>query len=124
MTSLGDLPDFGSKFPQPPAKDNDYDFGGFDDFEDENSNSQGQDNNNSRYSNAEKYLEDVENEEKEGFKVEVNRPNSKKKKAAPVSSGKKNSKNNKFGKGYQEKEMDDEIIEEDIITDRDKGDGY
>lgn len=37
MTSLGDLPDFGSKFKQ-PAKDADYDFGGFDDFgEDENS---------------------------------------------------------------------------------------
>ena len=76
----------------------------------------------SLYPTVKKVNDAYENEEKEGFKVEVNRPN--KKKAAPTSSGKKNNRANKFGKGYQEKEIDDEIIEEDIITDRDKDNNY
>ena len=69
------------------------------------------------YSNAEKYLDDFEAEEREGFKVEVKRPNSKK--AAPNSSGKKNKKNfsNKFGRTEAE---DEDEIEEDIQTERDK----
>ena len=71
----------------------------------------------SKYSNAEKYLDDFENEEREGFKVEVKRPNAKK--AAPNSSGKKNKKNfsNKFGRTEAE---DEDEIEEDIQTERDK----
>lgn len=62
-------------------------------------------------------MDDFENEQKEGFKVEVTRPG-KKKKAAPTSSG---NKRNKFGLsdnfGHDE---EDELIEEDIMTDRDK----
>ena len=117
MTSLGDLPDFNNKFKQ-PSQDADYDFGGFDDFGEDDSQNK---NEESRYSNAEKYLDDFENEEKEGFKVEVNRP---RKKTAPVSSGKKNlGKKNKFGKGYQDNN-DEEIIEEDIVTDREKENNY
>ena len=62
---LGDLPGFGNK----PK------FGGFDEFEEEQQN----------VSNAEKFLEDYENEEREGFKVEVKRPG----KNTKTSSGKK-----------------------------------
>ena len=59
----------------------------------------------------------MEAEERESFKVEVKRPNSKK--AAPNSSGKKNKKNfsNKFGRTEAE---DEDEIEEDIQTERDK----
>lgn len=116
---LGDLPGFGSKYVAPIQDDYDNNFG----FDDDDSN-QNQDNNagnDSRYSNAEKYLDDFDQEEKEGFKVEVKRPN--KKKAAPVSSG--NRKHSKFGgnkgKTFEIDDVDDENeIEEDIQTDRDK----
>jgi len=67
-------------------------------------------------------LDDFDQEEKEGFKVEVKRPN--KKKAAPVSSG--NRKHSKFGGNNKGKTFeiddveDDNEIEEDIQTDREK----
>ena len=64
------MPGFGNNKPQ---------FGGFDDFEEEEEDDQ------NKYSNAEKYLEDFENEERDGFKVEVNRPGKNNK----TSSGKK-----------------------------------
>lgn len=67
MTSLNDLPGLGK---QKQQLDRDYDFGGFEDFEDGSEKKNG----NSRYSNAERYLDDYENEQKEGFKVEVRRP--------------------------------------------------
>ena len=74
--------------------------------------------NDSRYSNAEKYLDAFDQEEKEGFKVEVKRPN--KKKAAPVSSGNRG-KHSKFGKkAFEIDDVDNDEIEEDIQTDRDK----
>jgi hypothetical protein len=67
-------------------------------------------------------LDDFEQEEKEGFKVEVKRPN--KKKAAPVSSVNRG-KHSKFGgnkgKTFEIDDVeDDDGIEEDIQTDRDK----
>ena len=49
-------------------------------------------NNMSNYSNAEKFLDEFDNEEREGFKVEVKRPDRKANKSQPTSSGKK-----KFG---------------------------
>ena len=109
LTSLDDLPAFGNKG---SMQTNTYDF---DDFGDENSD---QNNEKSRFSNAERYLEDFENEEKEGFKVEVKKP---KKKAQPVSSGKKRNQG-KFNKNLHSGGMDDENeeIEEDIPTDREK----
>lgn len=55
--------------------DNDFDFGGFDDFGDEEQDSN---QNMSKYSNAEKYLDDLDAEERDGFKVEVKRPNARK----------------------------------------------
>ena len=67
-------------------------------------------------------MDDFDQEEKEGFKVEVKRPN--KKKSAPVSSG--NRKHSKFGGNNKGKTFeiddveDDNEIEEDIQTDRDK----
>ena len=64
---LGDLPGLSSK------KDPDYDFGGFDDFGEGDSDRQG----GNKISNAEKYLNDFDNEQKEGFKVEVKKPGSK-----------------------------------------------
>ena len=68
--------------------------------------------NDSRYSNAEKYLDAFDQEEKEGFKVEVKRPN--KKKAAPVSSGNRG-KHSKFGKkAFEIDDVDNDEIEEDI----------
>ena len=74
--------------------------------------------NDSRYSNAEKYLDAFDQEEKEGFKVDVKRPN--KKKAAPVSSGNRG-KHSKFGKkAFEIDDVDNDEIEEDIQTDRDK----
>jgi|DEB0MinimDraft_12_1074336.scaffolds.fasta_scaffold70092_1 hypothetical protein len=72
-THLGDLPNFGK---QNAAPDADYDFGGFDDFDDGESG--GNNNEKSKFSNAEKFLDDFENEQKEGFKVEVKRPGQKK----------------------------------------------
>lgn len=117
MSSLEGIPGLGSKYPQPVQDDYDNNFG----FDDDNSNDHQPHNNDSRYSNAEKYLEDFENEEKDGFRVEVKRPN--KKKAAPVSSGNKG-KQSKFGAKGKVFEIDDvedhELIEEDIQTDRDK----
>lgn len=64
LTSLDDLPAFGSK------QNARYDFGGFDDFDENDHDSSGQ----NKFSNAEKFLDDFEHEEKEGFKVEVKRP--------------------------------------------------
>jgi len=64
-------------------------------------------------------LDDFENEEREGFKVEVKRPNARSK-AAPTSSGKKKKQfSNKFGQNHmQEEEDEDGMIEEDIQTER------
>ena len=55
MTSLNDLPGLGK---QKQQLDRDYDFGGFEDFEDGSEKK----NPKSRYSNAERYLDDYENE--------------------------------------------------------------
>ena len=64
MTSLGDLPAFGRPN---QAADPDYDFGGFDDFDDGESGG-------GKFQHAERFLDDFDNEQKEGFKVEVKRP--------------------------------------------------
>lgn len=68
----------------------------------------------SKYSDAQKYLDDFDNEEREGFKVEVKRPNAKNKNAA-TSSGKKKKQfhSNKFGYN-QGQDDEDDMIEEDI----------
>jgi len=121
MTSLGDLPGFDNNR---RTVDNDYDFGGFDDFDDNQSNENK--NEQSKYSNAERYLDDFDNEQKEGFKVEVKRPG--KGKALPTSSGKKKGvgKFNKNIQNFDQVEENDELIEEEIATDREKEmrDGY
>ena len=107
---LGDLPGFNKKI------DNDYDFGGFDDFGD--GDSEQNKNEQSKYSNAEKYLDDFDNEQKEGFKVEVQRQ--KPGKQQQTSSGKKKSKFNKNVNHMGNVDDVDEIIEEEIHSDRDK----
>mmetsp|Transcript_42394 Transcript_42394/g.65058 ORF Transcript_42394/g.65058 Transcript_42394/m.65058 type:complete len:101 (-) Transcript_42394:207-509(-) len=99
MASLKDLPGLGPSLGAP--QNNDAFYGkfeqeeGFEDEEDSDRNAQNH-NGMSRYQNAEKFLNEHEYEEKEGFKVEVKRPGAKK--AMPNSSGKKNKKafNNKF----------------------------
>lgn len=64
-------------------------------------------------------MEDFEQEEKEGMKVEVKRPH--KKKAQPVSSGNKGKFSGNKGKAFEIDDVeDDNEIEEDIQTDRDK----
>ena len=100
---LADLPGLNSK------KDPDYDFGGFDDFGDGDSDRHG-----GRVGNAEKYLNEFDNEQKEGFRVEVKKPGSKQQ----TSSGKKKNKFNKHSHMGNIEDVDD--IEEDIPTDRDK----
>lgn len=50
-----------------------FDNGGKEDDDSEHFRGQNQ-NNMSKYSNAERYLDDFENEQKDGFKVEVKRP--------------------------------------------------
>jgi hypothetical protein len=73
MSSLGDLPGFN----KPSQPKNDFGFAGFDDEfgeqeeeDDEDYRNQNQ-NNMSKYSNAEKYLDEFDNEERDGFKLEV-----------------------------------------------------
>lgn len=68
MSSLNDLPGFG----KPNNNENDYDFGGFDDF-DESGGSDSQKKPQNKFSNAERFLDDFENEQRDGFKVEVKR---------------------------------------------------
>lgn len=57
MSSLNDLPGFGKQ----NNNENDYDFGGFDDF-DESGGSDSQKKPNNKFSNAERFLDDFENE--------------------------------------------------------------
>jgi len=71
LTSLDDLPDFGNKG---LIQNNPYNFDDFEDIAEVNSDQQLE---KSKFSNAEKYLDDYENEIKEGFKVEVKKPKSK-----------------------------------------------
>ena len=75
----------------------------------------------SKYSNHEKLLEDYENDEREGFKVEVNKRPDARGRHAATSSGRKGDKNfsNKFGQNNDDQDMDD--IEEDIQTERNDG---
>ena len=108
LTSLDDLPAFGNQ-----NEGNDIDFGGFDEFGEENSDQNM--NEKSKFSNAERFLDDFETEQKEGFRVEVKKPP--KKLAQPVSSGKKR---NKFSKNLHSANDEEDEIEEDIPTDRDK----
>lgn len=65
-----------------------------------------------------KQLDEFDNDQRDGFKVEVKRPQSGKSKAVPTSSGKKNRKNfgSKFGSNSNDygKEENDDDIEEDI----------
>lgn len=85
-----------------------FDFQAFDDADgsDRNSGSGG------RYANAERYLEDVDREERDGYAVEVKKP-AKSNKAMPTSSGKKNRR--AFGKyGHDQGHPTVEDIEEDI----------
>ena len=97
-----------------------YDFDGFDDFDEDNSDQQ---NEKSRFSNAEKYLDDFENEEKDGFRVEVKKP---KTKGKPSSSGKKRNQGGKFNKNLNSGSNDPDLdeIEEDIPTDREKDNNH
>lgn len=108
LTSLDDLPAFGQK------NNARYDFGGFDGFDEPDSSGQ------NKFSQVEKILDDCDKEEQDGFKVEVKRPA--KSKAQPVSSGKKRNhgkfNKNLGGNGTAEDHLDDELIEEDIPTDR------
>ena len=70
--------------------------------------------------NAEKYLDEYENEAREGFKVEVKRPGTRGK-------GPKDAKSSfadKFGGNQGSQDDDDEMIEEDIQTERDKEYGF
>lgn len=104
---------------------NDYNFDGFDDIEGSGKSdkrSPVQD----KYSNAMKQLDEFDNDQRDGFKVEVKRPQSGKNKANPNSSGKKNRKNfgTKFGSNANEYGREtgdnDDDIEEDIQTEREK----
>ena len=74
----------------------------------------------SKYSNHEKMLEDYENEDREGFKVEVNKRPDARGRGAPTSSGRKGDKNfsNKFGQNNDDQDMDD--IEEEEVALQDK----
>lgn len=90
MSSLNDLPNLGGgQKRQEEKQDADFDFGDFEDFDNEESGKFNNQQNNSRFSNAEKYLDDFENEERDGFKVEVQRPNQKKGNASTTSGKKK-----------------------------------
>lgn len=71
----------------------------------------------SKYSNAEKYLDEFDNEERDGFKLEVKGPN--KNKSGSGNSKKKKSFSNKFGNDKNGRDEDDDEIEEDIQTERD-----
>lgn len=79
-----------------------------------------------KYSNAMKQLDEFDNDQRDGFKVEVKRPQSGKNKANPSSSGKKNRKNfgSKFGSNTNDNGREnfdnDDDIEEDIQTEREK----
>ena len=105
MTNLRDLPDFGNQKQQ-------FNFDGFD--EDVN---QIQDQGYTQ--NAEKFLNDYENEAKQGFKVEVQRPGTRGKGSSPGDQAKK-SFADKFGQHRYDNNNDDEMIEEDIQTEREK----
>ena len=96
---LGDLPGLGGQ-----KRDPDYDFGGFDGFDEES------DKGGNKISNAEKYLNEFDKEQNEGFKVEVKKP-----KGQQTSSGKK--KQSKFNKHMGNVENVDDEIEEDINDD-------
>ena len=99
LTSLGDLP--GLNQPQ-----RGFDFQAFDDANGSDQASGG----GGRYTNAERFLDEHEREEQDGFRVEVKKPG---KKAMPTSSGKKNRR--AFGKfGHDQSHPTVEDIEEDI----------
>ena len=123
MASLGDLPDFGMPGRQPPQKDA-FGFSGFDDDFGENDQEEedqyrDEGNNMSKYSNAEKYLDELDQEEKDGFRLEVKGPQGKSK------GGNQNNKKkvlfgNKFGNNKGGRDEYDDEIEEDIQTERDQ----
>ena len=122
MSSLGDLPGFGNPSRQIQQKD-DFGFAGFDDEFGENDDEDDQyrdqnQNNMSKYSNAEKYLDDFDNEERDGFKLEVKGPNKGGKSSS--NSKKKKSFSNKFGNNKNSGQDEDDEIEEDIQTERDQ----
>lgn len=111
MSSLKDLPGLSGQQKQ----ENNYDFDGFDDIGDEESNQ----DNKSKYFNAEKFLNDFDNEQREGFKVEVKRPVTRGKgQATNANSGKKKAFVDKFGQNQSLDQEEDEEIEEDIQTER------
>ena len=113
MSSLGDLPGFN----KPNQPKNDFGFAGFDDEfgenddDDEDYRNQNQ-NNMSKYSNAEKYLDEFDNEERDGFKLEVKGNKKQNQNNKKVFS-------NKYGGSKGNKYDDDDDIEEDIVTERD-----
>ena len=77
MASLSDLPDFGMPGRQQPKKDA-FGFSGFDDDFDENEEDEYR-NQGNNMSNAEKYLDELDQEERDGFKLEVKGPQGKNK---------------------------------------------
>ena len=115
MASLSDLPDFGMPGRQQPKKDA-FGFSGFDDDFDENEEDEYK-NQGNNMSNAEKYLDELDQEERDGFKLEVKGPQGKNK-------GNQNKKKvlfgNKFGSNKGGREDYDDEIEEDIQTERDQ----
>ena len=77
----------------------------------------------SKYSNAEKYLDELDQEEKEGFRLEVKGPSQnqiKNKGGNNQNNKKKVLFGNKFGNNKGGRDEYDDEIEEDIQTERDQ----
>ena len=126
MTALGDLPSlgggggrFGGFGITPNVEDMDEDSNdGFDDF-DLNEDAFGDSSN--KFDDAEKHLKDFYQEEAEGFKIEANKGSKTKPNAAGGKAKEKKGgfKVNIHGMNHDD-DFDDDIIEEDIQTDRDE----
>lgn len=126
MGLLGDLPGLNKKPEAGAYEFNDNPDYNFDDFDDIEGSGKSKKSSSDKYSNAMKQLDEFDNDQRDGFKVEVKRPQGGKNKAVPTSSGKKNKKNygskfgwnnNEYGKEAQD---GDEDIEEDIQTERER----
>ena len=74
----------------------------------------------SKYSNAEKYLDELDQEEKDGFRLEVKGPQGKSKVGNNQNNKKKVLFGNKFGNSKGGRDEYDDEIEEDIQTERDQ----
>ena len=126
MASLGDLPAFGNQSQanrNNQHNDMDYNFDGFDDIENSHNSDQQSPGDSNKFSDAQRHLNDFDDEQRDGFKVEVKRPQGSKNKPVPGSSGKKNRKvfgskfgqnNNEFDNEHKNNQDGDDDIEEDI----------